>query len=254
MRKFGVLVLGLMLIMTAAPVWASDIAGLGAGVAPDYEGSDDTKAVPMFMYNHIYDSGRFIKLMGPNLKFNLLADHQFSLGPVLNYRMSRNNNVDNNQVADLKNVDAAFEAGVFGGIELNNFLLGLEVLADVSGSHDGMTAQASAGYRWKAMPTLTLTPRIFTTYADSDYMDTYFTVDSGNIGSSSLPYYSADSGFKDVGIDLVAHYTPWEHWGIMGLLQYKSLLNDAKDSPLVDDVGDDQQFTFGLMGTYRWGK
>jgi outer membrane scaffolding protein for murein synthesis (MipA/OmpV family) len=127
-------------------------------------------------------------------------------------------------------------------------------LADVSNEHDGFTAQATAGYRWKAMPELTLTPGVFLTYADSDYMDTYFSVDAGNVGGSGLPYYSADSGLKDVGVNLIAHYTPWEKWGIMGLVSYKALLNDAKDSPIVDDEGNDKQFTVGLMVTYRWSK
>jgi outer membrane scaffolding protein for murein synthesis (MipA/OmpV family) len=151
-------------------------------------------------------------------------------------------------------VDGAFEAGVFGGVSMSDFLLGLEVLADVSNEHDGYTVQGTAGYRWKAMPELTLTPGVFMTYADSDYMDTYFGVNSGNRGSSNLRSFSADSGIKDVGLNLVVSYNPWESWGLMGLLSYKKLLNDAKDSPLVDDEGNDNQLTFGLMGTYRWGK
>ena len=244
----------LVLLLVASPVWALDgLVGLGAGVTPDYEGSDDTTGVPMFMFQHNYDSGRFVKLMGPNLKVNLLADKQFSLGPVLNYRSERDD-VDNNQVDRMDKIDAAFEAGVFGGVNIDNLLFGLELLADVSDEHDGFLAQVNAGYRWKAMPDLTLTPGVFVTYADSDYMDTYFSIDASNRGGSGLPNYSADSGFKDVGINLVAHYTPWEKWGIMGLFSYKALLNDAKDSPIVDDEGNDKQFTVGLMATYRWKK
>ena len=244
----------LVLLLVASPVWALDgLVGLGAGVTPDYEGSDDTTGVPMFMFQHNYDSGRFVKLMGPNLKVNLLADKQFSLGPVLNYRSERDD-VDNNQVDRMDKIDAAFEAGVFGGVNIDNLLFGLELLADVSDEHDGFLAQVNAGYRWKAMPDLTLTPGVFVTYADSDYMDTYFSIDASNHGGSGLPNYSADSGFKDVGINLVAHYTPWEKWGIMGLFSYKALLNDAKDSPIVDDEGNDKQFTVGLMATYRWKK
>ena len=102
----------LALVLAASPVWAGGVAGLGAGVAPDYEGSDDSTGVPMFMFQQNYDSGRFVKLMGPNLKVNLLADKQFSLGPVLNYRPKRDD-VDNDQVDRMDKVDAAFEAGVF---------------------------------------------------------------------------------------------------------------------------------------------
>ena len=247
----------LALLLAASPVWALDgLVELGVGMAPDYEGSEDTTGVPMFMFQHNYDSGRFFKLMGPNLKVNLLANKQYSLGPVLNYRFERDD-VDNDRVDDMDKVDAAFEAGVFGGVNINNVLLGVELLADVSDEHDGFLAQVNAGYRWKATPELTITPGVFLTYADDDYMDTYFGVNSGNRGSnlpSSLPDYSADSGLKDVGLNLVAHYTPWEQWGIMGMFSYKALLNDAKDSPIVDDEGDDKQVMLGLMVTYRWSR
>jgi outer membrane protein len=244
----------LTLLLTTGAAWAADgMVGLGAGVAPDYEGSDDTTGVPLFMFSYNYDSGRFVRLDGPKLKVNLLADRHYNLGPILNYRMKRDN-VDNSQVDRMDQVDAALAAGLFGSIDVNNFLLGLEVVTDVSGKDTGVTTQASAGYRWKAMSSLTLTPGIFMTYASSDYMDTYFSVNSGNRGTSTLPNYSADSGLKDAGFNLIAHYTPWENWGIMGLMSYKMLLNDAKDSPLVDDVGNDKQLSLGLMGTYRWGK
>ena len=244
----------LTILLAASPVWALDgMVGLGVGMAPDYEGSEDSTGVPLFMFQHNYDSGRFFKLNGPNLKVNLLASKQYSLGPVLNYRFERDD-VDNDRVDDMDKVDAAFEAGVFGGVNINNILLGVELLADVSDEHDGYLAEASVGYRWQAMPALTVTPTLFLTYADDDYMDTYFGVNAGNIGNSSLPAYEADSGLKDVGLNLVAHYTPWEQWGIMGMFSYKALLNDAKDSPLVDDEGDDKQFMLGLMVTYRWSR
>jgi outer membrane scaffolding protein for murein synthesis (MipA/OmpV family) len=58
---------------------------------------------------------------------------------------------------------------------------------------------------------------------------------------------------KDVGLNLMFNYTPWEHWGITGVLSYRALLEDAKDSPIVDDEGNEKQMYFGLMGTYRWG-
>ena len=254
MKKLILMALILSALLMTGTAWATKgTVGLGVGMAPDYEGSDDTTGVPMFMFSHRYDSGRFVSLMGPNMKVNLLANKQYSLGPVLNYRMGRDD-VDNDTVDAMKDIDDAFEAGIFGGIDVNNWLLGLELLADVSDEHDGFVAQATAGYRWKAMPELVIIPGAFVTYADSDYMDTYFSVDDKNRGNSGLPDFSADSGLKDVGIKVSAHYTPWEKWGIMGILSYKALLNDAKDSPVVDDEGDDSQLTIGVMATYRWGK
>ena len=252
MKRLILLALILSTILLAGTAWATKgTVGLGAGIVPDYEGSDETEAVPMFMFSHRYDSGRFVSLMGMNMKVNLLADKQYSLGPVLNVHPGRDD-VDNNRVDAMKDVDSAFEAGVFGAIDANNMLLGLELLSDVSDEHDGFTAKASVGYRCNAMPDLTIISGGFATYADSDYMNTFFSVNDSNRGTSGLPDFSASSGFKDVGINVTAHYTPWENWGIMGIFSFKALLDDAKDSPVVDIEGDDKQITLGVMATYRW--
>lgn len=240
-------------LLLAAPVFAMDhTLGLGFGLAPDYEGSDDRRIVPMLMLRGNYESGRSFTLRGTRLGVNLLPSRTYSFGPVLNYRFGRDE-VDNDRIDAMKEIDDAVEAGFAGGINIANWQLGAELLADISDAHDGMLAKLSAGYRWKAGADLTVVPGMFTTYADGDYMDTYFGVNSDNRGTSGLANYSAGKGFKDVGVNLVVDYAPWQQWGISGILSYSALLSDAKDSPLVDDEGDDRQMFFGLMGTYRWG-
>jgi len=247
-------VLLVVLCLTTATAWAGNYTvGLGAGMAPDYEGSDDYEGVPMLMFSGNYDSGRSFNLLGTNFRVNLLADKKFSLGPVLNYRSGRDD-VDNKVVDRMDDIDDAFEAGVYALANINGWLFGVDFLTDVSDEHDGMLIQGNIGYKWQASPSLVVTPVIFSTYADDDYMDTYFGVNAGNVGTSGLPMYEADGGMKDFGARVVAHYTPWERWGVMGIMSYASLLNDAKDSPVVDDEGDKGQMFFGLMGTYRFGR
>ncbi len=254
MKKLILLGLILSTMLFAGTAMATKgTVGLGVGMTPDYEGSDDTTGVPMFMFNHMYDSGRYVKLMGANMKVNLLTNKQFHLGPALNYHMGRDD-VDNKRVDDMRDIDDALEAGGFAVLKIENVLIGLEILADVSGEHDGWTSKGTVNYNWKVSPNLAITPGVFMTWADDDYMDTYFGVNSSNVGSSGLSKYKATSDIKDAGINLAAHYTPWDKWGIMGLFSYKTLLNDAKDSPVVDDEGNDKQLTLGVMATYRWGK
>jgi outer membrane scaffolding protein for murein synthesis (MipA/OmpV family) len=232
---------------------AQHTVGFGAGFAPDYEGSDEYEGVPALMLKGNYDSGRSFALVGTNLKVNLLANKTFSLGPALNYRAGRDD-VENNRVDRMKDIDDSFEAGLFGAYKVNNWAFGLEWLTDVSDEHDGSIVQATVGYNWKVSDQLTVVPGIFTTYADDDYMETFFSVNDKNKGTSGLSDFEAESGMKDVGATVFVHYTPWEKWGIAGIMSYKTLLDDAKDSPVVDDEGDDAQAFFGLMATYRWGK
>ena len=113
MRFSRLLVAGLLAgSLFAAPVLAiKHTVGLGAGVVPDYEGSDDSKGVPMLMLKGNYDSGRSFTLMGPNLRVNVVPSKLYSFGPVLNYRMRRDG-VSNDSVDAMQTVDAAFEAGI----------------------------------------------------------------------------------------------------------------------------------------------
>jgi outer membrane scaffolding protein for murein synthesis (MipA/OmpV family) len=48
--------------------------GGGVGVAPDYEGSDDHKAVPLPFASVRQDNGRFVELVGNTLRANLWPD------------------------------------------------------------------------------------------------------------------------------------------------------------------------------------
>jgi outer membrane scaffolding protein for murein synthesis (MipA/OmpV family) len=238
-------------IAAGSAIAAQHSVGVGAGFAPDYEGSDDYEGVPMLMLTGKYDSGRSFYLLGTNLRVNILANNKFQFGPILNYRMGRDD-VDNKVVDRMKDIDDAMEAGAYVLANFDNVLLGVDFLMDISDEHDGMQVQGNVGYKWKASDALVVTPNVFLTYADDDYTDTYFGVNAKNVGTSGLPAYKAESGLKDAGARVVVSYTPWEKWGVTGILSYSALLEDAKDSPIVDE-GDDTQTFFGVMATYRWG-
>ena len=200
----------LMLFFAVGPALAGKYtAGLGAGFAPDYEGSDEYQGVPMLMLKGNYDSGRSFALVGTNLKVNLVASKSFSLGPVLNYRMGRDD-VENNTVDKMKDIDDAVEAGIFAAYKVDNWSFGLEWLVDVSDEHDGTIVQATIGYNWKVSDQLSVAPGIFATYATDNYMDTYFSVDTADSVRSGLDRYKAEADMKDVGATVFVHYTPWK--------------------------------------------
>ena len=114
-------VIGLMVVLlTWLPVipgaHAADVsAGGGIGFAPDYEGSDYYEAVPVPYFNVNFNHGMFVKLLGLNLRANLIPEKTWNLGPVYNYRAERDD-VDNSAVDDMKKVSDAHEAGAFGGL------------------------------------------------------------------------------------------------------------------------------------------
>ena len=83
-------------------------------------------------------------------------------------------------------------------------------------------------------------------------MESYFGVSSAQSEKSGLSPFDAGGGFKNVGITLGLDYVFTDSIGIGGRAQYKRLVGDAADSPIVDDKGSADQFFSGLFLTYRF--
>ena len=239
--------------------------GLGVGYVPDYEGSDDYEAVPAPFGQYRWASGRYINLGGTQgaeraarLSLNVIkseTSHAWTLGPLLQYRLERDD-VDNDQVDNMRKVDDAVEAGVFLGLKTGPWSAELAFAGDISDEHDGFLVYLKGGYEYPVNQRFLLEVGGHVTYADSDYMETYFNVDNKNRGTSNLPNYeNSDSGIKDAGLNLTGFYQFNETWGMVGAVGWTRMLNDAEDSPLVDGnggVGDENQFEGVLAVTYSF--
>lgn len=224
--------------------------GLGVAAVPDYEGSEDYKAAPVPVLKVVDPSGWFVDLVGNTLRANVVPSRMWRLGPMLRYRPERDN-VDNDKVDKMEKVDAALEAGGFAGIDIDNWNFKVEVTSDVTDANNGTLVGISGGYTWP-MRSWRLTVNGFTTYANGNYMSTYFGVDSEDAARSGLKRYEADAGFKDVGAMVVSSYRFTEHWGVIGAVRYAKLLGDAADSPVVDDEGNDNQYLVGAAVSYTF--
>ena len=225
--------------------------GLGVGAAPDYEGSEDYQAVPIPYVSVAWSNHMAINLLGNKAKVNLIPSPIWKGGLIGEYIQKRDD-VDNNRVDRLEDVDASVMLGGFLGFEYNKWSASIEAMQDVADGNDGAIVRLNGGYKIPIDQTLNLSLGVFTTWADDDYMEAYFEIDDADSDRSGLSTFSADSGFKDVGLNLAASYKPWEHWGFMGLVSYKRLLDDAEDSPVVDDEGDDNQFSGGILVFYKF--
>lgn len=240
---------------------AGGFIGLGAHYSPDYEGGDDYEAGIAAFGRYNWGSGRYVSLGGTSgsekavrLRANLVSTDQsdvWEFGPLLQYRLERDD-VDNNMVDRLNDVDAATELGVYGGFKSGPWAAGVGFVADVSSEHDGYLVYMKGKYDIVANDSFSMNLGAHVTYADEEYMDTYFGVNGNESVRTGLPVYNADSGFKDVGIGLTAHYRFTKTWGLMGNVGYTRMLSDAEDSPLVDGVGDENQYSGVVAVTYSF--
>jgi MipA family protein len=241
-------------IFSPAVLLAADVkisAGAGLAMVPDYEGSDDMTAAPALLFNATWDSGQFIKLAGPVLRGNVLPNKTWSMGPVLQYRQKRDDDVDSNAVAAMREVDAAVEGGAFVGYKNAGWDVSLKYVMDLSDTHEGSIGKLKGGYTFRN-GSFTTRVGASASYADEDYMDTYFSVDTDNAGRSGLTEYTADAGIKDAGVDVMVNYSINDKWGVTGLAGFKKLLEDAENSPVVDDVGESSQMSVAFLLVYKF--
>lgn len=228
--------------------------GGGFAIAPDYEGSSDYTAVPVPFGVATFDNGMYIRLEALYLRANLIPKSWvgwLEAGPVYEYRPSRSK-VDNAQVDAMKNVSDANELGLFVGFNYNNWYARLEYLQDTGNAHDGWYSKLKGGYNLIIDPQWRLLISGRATYANEDYMSTYFGVTAADSLISGLSPYNADSGLKDIGVELRLNWNFWGNWNALGIVDYTRLVNDADESSPVTNEGSANQFLGGLVVLYSF--
>jgi outer membrane protein len=238
------------------------VVGLGIAMVPDYVGSDDYRVAPLPFLKYTFgQSQRYVKLAGADLSVNLLNHQNFQLGPLLRYYSPRGDKVKDDVVEKMDKVDGGFAAGGFLTFELkgdeprNRINFTLKFVADLSDSYDGFLMDFDVTLWRKVAEKWDVFVGAGTTYADNDYMDTYFSVNGGNRGAAplvELPNYSADSGIRDVRAQGGAIWYFSKNWLFGGLIRAQRLLGDADDSPIVDRRGDSNQLSIALFAGYKF--
>ncbi len=230
---------------------------LGAGTLfkPDYEGSDEYEADPLPDISVSYRDIVFLR--GTTLSANLLTfdalrpEGVIQVGPMVRYRFGRDQD-DNDALRGLGDVDGSVEAGVFARFRVGPWSTGLNLVQDIAGGHEGMLGEAFVAHDVPLSDRLRANLRGSVSWADDDYMQSYFGISSAQAARSGRAPFDADSGFKDIGLTLGLEYELSADWGVGGRIGYSRLLNDAADSPLVDGDGSANQFTAGVSLSYRF--
>jgi outer membrane scaffolding protein for murein synthesis (MipA/OmpV family) len=252
------------IVCIAGPVAAQEVPlsgsphgqiAIGAGAAPDYDGSDDLRVIP-FVLGDVRWRGMTLEFRGLRGRVDLASDPNFSIGPVIGARLDRNN--AGGRVGLLPEIDVAVEAGGFVGYRFGGDQHGqgavqmeLSVVHDVSGTHDGLIATASASYTALRRADSFLSLDVQTSWANADHNRTYFGVLPADALRSGLAPYRPGSGFRDVGAGLTAGHYFDRHFGVIGRLGANYLVGDAADSPVAEE-GRRWQPLAGLTISYRF--
>lgn len=262
----------------AAPAAAGTdvVVGAGAGVAPDYPGSDDYDAGPL-PFLRLKWSGETAKApdSGYKTSFGLIdASAGFPQGvefgiaristPIRHltfrvgggWRAGRDQD-DNAALEGMGDVDGQpvlrlkLESEPAAKHGIGSFF-GIGWETDVSGETHGDALSLYGGNTFALSERATLKLIARATWFDDDYMRAYFGVSPAQAARSGYSAYDAGAGLGDAGVEARFRWAFTESWSLYGSVGVSRLIGEAADSPLVDDAGSATQFRAGTGIAYRF--
>lgn len=229
--------------------------GLGPAISPRYEGSEryKIKAAPLISLRYkdlvtVDNNSVRVNMFGLNSSVN---GTRFKVGPEFRIAHGRKEKKDPD-LAGLGNTGTSVELGVFGSYRLGPTRTRLRLFHDVANGHNGTRVIGDIRYVMLESEDIVVTSSVSSTWADNNYMDTFFSVNTAQSLASGLPVFNAGSGIKDAGIGIVANYKISTRWAVLFNTNYKRLLGDAADNPLVSLRGSANQFSGAVFVIYSF--
>jgi MipA family protein len=228
------------------------LGGFGV-LSPKFEGSksDELSFRPIIGWRSVGDR-EWLDMPNDGLDYELIETENFRAGVVGNFRWQRDTDSLVRGFKRGRSIDLSIEAGGFAEYWPALWLrTRAEVRAAVLGA-DGFVADLSADIvlnpaeRW----TLTAGPRL--SVADQSYMDSYYSVTPAQSVTSGLATYEAGAGLRSYGLGAGARYKWSDDLTSLAFVEYSRLAAHAAESPLIDERGSADQFTFGLGLKYSF--
>lgn len=238
----------------AAPV--GDSFGISVGgfvvAAPKYEGASDYRVIgfPVVVPSFGSAESRVQVKGADDVRFRVFEHSGFEFGPLAGWRFGRDEE-DGDRLTGLGDVDGGLVIGGYMAYQLGFLKPFLSYHHQVTGDDGGGILRFGTEAKTYLARGIELTGTVGASYADSNYMDSYFSINTAQAAASvaGLTAYDADAGIKDVFIGLSASMPIAEQWTLRMTTRYSHLVGDAADSPIVES---ESQLSGGLGITYRF--
>lgn len=222
------------------------ILGMGAVVAPAYQGADDYRTLPLPMVDVAV--GPFFANLRNGVGINAVEASGLTIGGSVAFMPGYRRRDVPQGVERLK---AGAGARLFANVTAGGAIITVGATRGVVGSTKGFVADASVSYPIAASPRFMLIPTVGTSWANARHNDRYFGIDAGESAASGLSEFRGEAGFKDVAASLTANYRLTNRLNLSASGGVSTLLGKVKDSPLVERST--QPFGFVSL-SYRFGR
>ena len=237
--------------------------GLGGGIVPSYEGSDDYRIIPGGVLRGKVGGHNFFT-RGLQFYFDLIPEKNgetidLSIGPVAGLRLNRTSSIKDAQVRALGELDEAYEVGGFVGIgktgvitsAYDNLSFRVTYLKDVGGAHESSVITPSIEYGTPLSRQAYVGLGVSADIVGDVYASYYFDVTPAGAIASGLAPFQADGGFKSWSLSLFGSHSLsgdlLKGLSIFTVGSYTRLRGDFRRSPITSDAGSPNQW-FGVIG------
>jgi outer membrane scaffolding protein for murein synthesis (MipA/OmpV family) len=243
-----------------------NLVGLGVFSVPDYYGSskNDAAAAPILRYQ-FEGTKMYAQLIGPEATVNLVDRNDIKAGPLIRIRARRDDDVDDEVVKRMTPVATATEIGAFIAYHmpvderpLHKVIFYADMVGNTNNVYNGATGNVRVNYVYPFEQGLMGKPLIGNIgfglfFANSNFNQAYFGVKARDVplfpGLNATPK-KLDGGLTSIKIpfSLTSQVDP--KWLVTLAGRYEHLLGDAKDSPIVERRGDNNQWMIGIAASY----
>jgi outer membrane protein len=219
--------------------WRFTVGG-GVGWTPKYPGADSyrLRALPVIgvSYGRFFAGGDSGGGVGGGLGVNLLSHGNWRLGVALalGFGDARRES-DHPSLQGTGDIERTTRGVIFGGYTWRWLSAQLRIAPDVAGNDQGTLAFFDVSVRYRASEQLFFSAGPGITWADDDYMMTFFGVSAEQAARSTLPAYEARGGVHAVRFGVNAGYRIDRAWSVGGRLGTARLRGDAAASPITRD-------------------
>jgi len=218
--------------------------GLGVATVPTYEGSPNrrTLAGPELTLSYRSRDWGTVELGQRGLIWNVVESGRFRFALVAQFDPGRkdkdtstlNPTPGDKRLAGMGNVQASTEAGVgfgYGPV----MLVARQSLGErgQKRGHNGAQVDLTVEIPWSLSDRFSLRFAFGATWADRDYMQTYFGVTAAQAQATSFSVYRLKSGCRKVDASVGAEYAIAPSWSLQANVGFSRLGDEAAASPLV---------------------
>lgn len=245
-----------------------NVVGLGVFGVPDYYGSSKNDAAVAPVARYSWDGTSYIQLLGTELSVNLSPVSEWRAGPLLRVRARRDEDVDDGVVRQMRHIPSATELGVFAAyhlpLDLSRPLHKLVFSADIVGNtnnvYDGASGNLRVNYIYPFDTAVVGRPLIGSIgigmfFASSSFNNRYFGITGSDVGlypQLGGQEYRADPSMTSIKIPFSLTTSLNKEWMLTFAGRYERLLDEAKDSPLVNERGKANQWIVGIAVSYQF--